>query len=177
MNPFAFIWISWTRSISIISFWLIVKLKKKHILFSKGLCLLSLGTFRFKRGCIYSYLIFLDYNDYITNYSSSVDGKKDLIGISTINSPYAWCINASNTVFNITLNQVSYITGISFQGDSNSGSFIRKFRIKYLQKGSWEAIHEVWYFFSCICLWTKCSNWLFAWFSIKVWKSSWNILK
>ena len=91
-------------------------------------------------------LFLLDYNDYITNYNSSVAGNKDLIGISTINSPYGWCINASNTVFNITLNKVSYITGISFQGDSNTGSFIRKFRIRYLQKGSWEAIHDVLYF-------------------------------
>ena len=89
---------------------------------------------------------FLDYNDYITNYSSSEPGNKDLIGISTINSPYAWCIKADNKNFNVTLNQVSYITGISFQGDSNTGSFIRSFRIKYLQKGSWREIHDVWYF-------------------------------
>ena len=91
-------------------------------------------------------LFFLDYNDYLTNYSSSVAGNKDLIGISTINSPYAWCINASDTRFIITLNQVSYITGMSFQGDSNTASFIRKFRIKYLQKRSWKAIHDVWNF-------------------------------
>ena len=110
--------------------------------------MLSLGTFQFKRDCIYSdfNFFFLDYNDYITNYSSSVAGNKDLIDISTINSPYAWCINASNTRFDITLNQVSYITGISFQGDSNTGSFIRSFRIRYLQKRSWKDIHEVWYF-------------------------------
>ena len=110
--------------------------------------MLSLETFKFKRDCVYYdfFFFFLDYNDYLTNYSSSVAGNKDLIGISTINSPYAWCINASDTGFNITLNQVSYITGMSFQGDSNTGSFIRKFKIRYLQKGSWEAIHDVWYF-------------------------------
>ena len=96
---------------------------------------------------LFWFYFFLDYNDYLTNYSSSVTGNKDLIGISTINSPYAWCISASNTTFIITLNQVSYITGMSFQGDSNTGSFIRKFRIRYLQKGLWEAIHDVWYFF------------------------------
>ena len=114
----------------------------------KEICLLSLETFKFKRDCVYSdfFFFFLDYNDYLTNYSSSVAGNKDLIGISTINSPYAWCINASDTKFIITLSQVSYITGMSFQGDSNTGSFIRKFRIRYSQKGSWEAIHDVWYF-------------------------------
>ena len=35
---------------------------------------------------------------------------------------------------------------MSFQGDSDTGSYIRKFRIRYLQKGSWEAIHDVRYF-------------------------------
>ena len=120
------------------------KKKKRFILLLKEICLLSLGTFKFWRDFIYSDSIsFLDYNDYITNYSSSKAGNKDPIGISTINSPYAWCINASNTGFNITLNQVSYITGISFQGDSSTGSFIRKFRLRYLQKGSWKAIHDV----------------------------------
>ena len=109
--------------------------------------MLSYGTFQFKRDCIYSdsYFFFLDYNDYITNYSSSVAGNNDPIDISKINSPYAWCINAKNTRFNITFNQVSYITGISFQGDSNTGSFIRRFRIRYLQKRSWKDIPDVWY--------------------------------
>ena len=116
------------------------KKKKRFIIFEEVPKLLN------SRGIAFILILFLlDYNDYITNYSSSVAGNKDLIGMSTINSPYAWCINASNTRFNITLNQVSYVTGISFQGDSNTGSFIEKFKIRYLQNGSWEAIHGVWY--------------------------------
>ena len=116
------------------------KRKKRFIIFEEVPKLLN------SRGIAFILILFLlDYNDYITNYSSSVAGNKDLIGMSTINSPYAWCINASNTRFNITLNQVSYVTGISFQGDSNTGSFIEKFKIRYLQNGSWEAIHGVWY--------------------------------
>ena len=125
-------------------------------------------------------LFFLDYNDYLTNYSSSVAGNKDILGISTINSPYAWCINASDTRFNITLNQVSYITGISFQGDSNTGSFIRKFGIRYLQKGSWKAIHDVWYFCHTFAYGRKvlidCLHDLFFRFCIKTWRSSGNLL-
>ena len=116
----------------------IEKKKKKRFIFEKVPKLLN------SRGIAFILILFLlDYNDYITNYSSSVAGNKDLIGMSTINSPYAWCINASNTRFSITLNQVSYVTGISFQGDSNTGSFIKKFKIRYLQNGSWEAIHGV----------------------------------
>ena len=152
---------------------------KWFTLFSNRICLLSLGTFKFKEDCIYCDF-FLDYNDYLTNYSSSVPGNKDLLGVSTINSPYAWCINASDTEFNITLDQVSYITGISFQGDSNTGSFIRKFRIRYLQKGSWKTIHDVWYFSRIFAYGRKvsidCLHDLFLRFCIKTWKSSENRL-
>ena len=91
--------------------------------------------------------LFLDYNDYLTNYSSSEVGNKDKIGKSRINSPYAWCINARVTKFNVTLNQLSYITGISCQGDSNTGKFIQKFKVKYLRNESWRLpIPGVWYF-------------------------------
>ena len=91
--------------------------------------------------------LFLDYNDYLTNYSSSEVGNKDKIGKSRINSPYAWCINARVTKFNVTLNQLSYITGISFQGDSNTGKLIQRFKVKYLRNESWRLpIPGVWYF-------------------------------
>ena len=131
-----------------ISFWLTTKLKKrkKDLLFLRKEYVWLVSKLLNSSGIAFILILFpLDYNDYITKYNSSVAGNKDLIGISTINSPYAWCINASNTIFIMTLNQVSYITGMSFQGDSNTGSFIRKFRIRYLQNGSWEAIHGVWY--------------------------------
>ena len=122
-----------------------MKKRKKDLLFLRKEYVCLVSKLLNSSGIAFILILFLlDYKDYITNYTSSVAGNKDPIGISTINSPYAWCINARNTRFNITLNQVSYITGISFQGDSNTGSFIRKFRIRCLQKGSWEAIHDVW---------------------------------
>ena len=91
--------------------------------------------------------LFLDYNDYLTNYSSSEVGNKDKIGKSRINSPYASCINARVTKFNVTMNQLSYITRISFQGDSNTGKFIQRFKVKYVRNESWRLpIPGVWYF-------------------------------
>ena len=100
-----------------------------------------------RKNCIYSRLFFLDYNDYLTNYSSSEVGNKDRLSKSRINSPYACCIKESVTSFNISLNQLSYITGISFQGDSNTDKFIESFQIKYLRHGSLRRpIHDVWYF-------------------------------
>ena len=100
-----------------------------------------------ENGYIISWFCIVDFHGKLTGYLV-IDRKMTNIEHFDINTPHAVCITFENQVedklLEIMFHQTSLVTGIVTQGDSNTLSYLKKYKGLYYPNGKQEVFNMVW---------------------------------
>ena len=81
--------------------------------------------------------------------ASSANSDDHAPSFARIDNDNAWCSapEDGSPYIEILLDEQKLITAITTQGSSSDSSWVRKYEVKYLEKGKWKAYKEVWFNF------------------------------